>query len=186
MGDNFKNQVIADILSKEGGYVNDPSDSGGETNYGITAAVAKSNGYKDSIRDMPKQVAFNIYENIYWCSVSASAVSALSELVAGELVDTAVNMGPKRGGIILQRCLNVLNDQGRLYPDVTVDGKIGPATLSSLGSYLAHRSEGVMVRAMNCLQGAFYIELAERREKDERFIYGWLKNRINLHGGVFE
>jgi len=38
----------------------------------------------------------------------------------------------------------------------------------------------VLCRALNCLQGAYYIELAERREKDERFVYGWLKNRVVL------
>jgi len=36
-----------------------------------------------------------------------------------------------------------------------------------------------MVLALNCLQGAFYVELAEKREKDERFVYGWLLNRVH-------
>jgi hypothetical protein len=28
---------------------------------------------------------------------------------------------------------------------------------------------------INCLQGSFYIELCERREKDEKYIFGWMK-----------
>ena len=38
--------------------------------------------------------------------------------------------------------------------------------------------EVVLVRALNSLQGAFYVELAEKRQKDEAFVYGWLLNRV--------
>ena len=31
---------------------------------------------------------------------------------------------------------------------------------------------------LNCLQGAYYVDLAERREKDQRFMYGWLTHRV--------
>ncbi|MEG1325710.1 MAG: glycosyl hydrolase 108 family protein, partial [Janthinobacterium sp.] len=49
--------VINAILRAEGGYVNDPLDAGGETNFGITVAVARANGYKGAMRDMPEAVA---------------------------------------------------------------------------------------------------------------------------------
>jgi lysozyme family protein len=67
------------------------------------------------------------------------------------------------------------------YPDIKVDGDIGPETLQSLQAYLLfRRGEGVnvLLKALNCLQGAFYIELAEKREKDEAFVYGWIRTRI--------
>ncbi|MCP3672227.1 MAG: hypothetical protein GY814_17705, partial [Gammaproteobacteria bacterium] len=113
-------------------------------------------------------------------SVKADEMINLSKSVAEEVVDTAVNMGTSRAAYYLQRSLNVFNKQGSLYNDIVVDGKIGNATLTALTGYLSQRDEHTLVKALNCLQGAFYIELTERREKDERFVYGWLKNRVTI------
>lgn len=174
----MKDQIINEIIRVEGGYVNDPSDSGGETNYGITKAVAVSFGYTGSIKDMPRQVAFDIYSAKYWDSVRGDGLAGLSERVAEEVVDTAVNMGVKRASEFLQRSLNVLNDREKYYNDISADGIIGDGTLMALESCIFKRSDEVLVKILNCLQGAFYVELAERREKDERFINGWFKNRV--------
>jgi Putative secretion activating protein len=82
--------------------------------------------------------------------------------------------------MFLQRALNVLNSKGKLYPDLEVDGAIGLVTVSALRGYLTERDEDTLVKALNCLQGAYYVNLAERREKDETFVYGWFKNRVKL------
>jgi len=177
---SLKEKIINEIIRVEGGYVNDPSDSGGETNYGITEAVARSFGYTGEMRDMPRQVAFDIYSGKYWDSVRGNGLAALSERVAEEVVDTGVNMGVKRAGKFLQRSLNVLNDREKYYKDIVVDGVIGPGTVSALEICIFKRGDETLVKILNCLQGAFYVELAERREKDERFISGWFKNRVNL------
>ncbi len=176
----MKTQIIDKIIDVEGGYVNDPSDSGGETNFGITVARARASGYLGTMREMPRQTAFDIYAAKYWDAVRAGNLLALSQAVADEVVDTSVNMGPGRAGKFLQRALNVLNSGGSLYRDLVVDGKVGNATINSLRAYLDRRDEETLVKALNCLQGAFYITLAERREKDERFVYGWFKNRVTL------
>jgi lysozyme family protein len=175
-----KARIINEILRVEGGYVNDPSDSGGETNFGITVEVARANGYLGAIRDMPRKVAFDIYSAKYWDSVAGDELLALSPEIAEEVVDISVNMGPGRAGKFLQRALNVLNKSTELYDDLVVDWSVGPATIKALHKYLSVRECEVLVKALNCLQGAFYIELAERRAKDEKFIYGWLKNRVKL------
>lgn len=174
----MKDRILKSILEREGGYVNDPSDSGGETNYGITEKVARSYGYIGLMRTLPESLALRIYEDNYWTPVHGDQIVEISPLICAKVVDCAVNMGVKRSGTILQRCLNVLNCQGVLYTDLTVDGVIGNRTVEALAEYIATRDESVLLTAFNCLQGAFYIELAERREKDERFVYGWLKNRI--------
>jgi len=176
----LKEQIIHNIIIAEGCYVNDPSDSGGETNFGITAAVARSNGYYGDMRLMPRDFAFSVYCSRYWDSLAGDSLVALSESIAYEVIDTGVNTGVDRAAKFLQRCVNVFNQEGRLYNDIVVDGDIGLATLAALAAYLELRDESVMVKALNCLQGAFYIELAERREKDEAFVYGWLKNRVAL------
>ena len=176
----LKEELINDIIIVEGGYVDDPSDSGGETNWGITVKVARQFGYDGPMKDFPRETAFSIYESMYWDSVKGDDLARLSHPVAREIVDTAVNLGVGRASGFLQRSLNIMNNRGQLYDEVIVDNSIGPKTLISLSAYLALRSEKVLCKALNCLQGSFYIELAEKREKDERFIYGWLKNRVGL------
>lgn len=48
----IKAEIINEIINSEGGYVNDPSDSGGETKYGITFATARSCGITKQIEDL--------------------------------------------------------------------------------------------------------------------------------------
>ena len=130
--------------------------------------------------NMSRSVAFDIYAAKYWDSVRADNIMIMSEPVAHEVVDTAVNMGVKRAGKFLQRSLNALNNRGRIYDDIAVDGIIGWDTINALSEYLVQRDDDTLVKMLNCLQGAFYVEIAERREKDEKFIYGWFRNRVKL------
>lgn len=92
-----------------------------------------------------------------------------------------MNMGPTVASRMLQRWLNVFNLRGRLYPDMDADGRIGPRTISALRAFLNNRGqdgERVMLTALNCTQGDRYLELAEKREANESFVYGWLKERV--------
>ncbi|MBF4815817.1 hypothetical protein HIJ91_10795 [Cronobacter sakazakii] len=40
--------------------------------------------------------------------------------------------------------------------------------------------ESVLVKALNCTQGDYYLEITEKREANEAFIYGWLRERVTL------
>jgi len=176
----MKNSIINQIIYLEGDYSNNAADSGGETMYGITKRVARKNGYTGPMNRLPRELAFDIYAKRYWDSVHGDTLAKLSEAIVEEVVDTGVNMGVGRASTFLQRSLNVFNKGGTLYNDVTVDGSIGPATLGALAKYLGQRNEAVLVKALNCLQGAFYVELAEKREKDEAHMYGWMRARVTL------
>lgn len=174
-------QMIAEIIRREGGFSDHPADRGGPTMYGITEEVARANGYAGPMQDLPRGLAEAIYRKKYFIAPGYDQVHLLSTAVAEELFDTAVNMGPKWPGEWLQRCLNALNDR---EPELVVDGKIGPATILALRAYLHRRGapgEVVLVRALNCLQGARYINITEARPANKAFIYGWLLNRV---GGV--
>lgn len=175
--------LIAEVIAKEGGYSNDPNDSGGATCWGITERVARKNEYHGPMQSMPKTVAENIYEKLYWYEPGFYDVSTVSKAIARELFDTGVNMGVGRAAEFLQVSLNALNRQGRDYSDVSEDSDIGPETMRALKFYMRARGalgEEVLLRALNCLQGAFYIDLARRRPKDEDFMFGWLANRVAL------
>jgi len=180
MPDPF-DRLIEPLLAREGGYSNHPLDRGGETNHGITVAVARANGYRGPMQDMTKAQAKDIYRKRYWSGPGFDRIAALSVPVAEELFDTGVNMGPAVGSMFLQRALNGLNRQGADYADLLADGDIGPATLAALRAYLRKRGpegEEVLLRALNVLQGARYIELAEKRTANEAFLYGWLRTRV--------
>jgi lysozyme family protein len=78
----MKKKIIDNIIELEGGYVNDPSDSGGETNYGITKKIAVAYGYTCEMIDMPVEVAFDIYASMYWDVIKGDDIELLSEKVA--------------------------------------------------------------------------------------------------------
>lgn len=176
-------QMLNDLVGREGGYVNDPLDRGGETNYGITERTARSNGFTGPMRSMTKAEALAIYRNEYWHKPGFDMVFALSAPIAAELFDTGVNMGPEVAATFLQRCLNVFNRQHRDYMDIAVDGDIGQQTLEALHDFITKRGpdgEHTLLKALNVLQGARYIELAEKHMTDETFVYGWISNRVSM------
>ncbi len=178
---DLKARIVNGIINREGGYVNDPSDSGGETNFGITSVVARNYGYQGAMKDLPRSMAFRIYCDLYWNALKLDQVQHLSEKLAEEMADTGVNMGTGRAAQFLQTCLNAFNLGGSIYPDLKVDGGIGSISLNALTQYLNLRGadgEVVLLRAMNALQGAYYIELSQNRQKDETFVYGWMLNRV--------
>lgn len=183
MDSELKKKTINGIIDIEGGYTNDLVDSGGETNWGITIATARKYGYTGAMKIMPREIAYAIYSKMYWDKLRLDDIEKLSKVIAEELADTGVNQGVQRAGEFLQRSLNALNQNAKDYPDMTVDGWIGNQTIAALKAYLNKRGtkgEVILYRALNCLQGAFYIDLAERRQKDEKYVNGWFLNRVGM------
>ena len=176
-------KIIDGIIKAEGGYVDHPNDRGGPTNYGITTAAARAAGFVGDMRGLPLATARAIYLGTYYTRPGFDQVAQLSETLAAELTDTGVNMGPPAAITFLQRALNVFNQQGKLYPDLKADGNFGPKTLSALSAFLKSRpkdGERVLFTTLNCLQGARYVEIAERDPTQESFAFGWLAQRVTL------
>lgn len=174
-------RLIDEIIAREGGYSDHPADRGGATRWGITEAVARAHGFTGEMRRLPREAAAAIYRRAYWHAPAFDRVSERAPLVAEEVFDTGVNMGPQVATRFLQRALTALNRNGRDYPDIIVDGRVGPATLAALDSYLATRGpagEHVLLKVIEAQQGERYLTLAESRPANEAFLYGWLANRI--------
>lgn len=117
-------EALQHVLKHEGGYVDHPSDPGGETNYGITVKVARENGYLGDMRSIPMNVVESIYKRQYWDKVKADQ---MPKSVRYPLFDYAVNSGPGAAARALQRVLGV-----------TDDGVIGPMTIAAANSYTGH------------------------------------------------
>ena len=173
--------LINEVIAREGGYSHHPADRGGPTNFGITQAVARANGFAGDMRQLPLTFAERIYRRLYWEQPGYAFVTEVAPEIAAELFDSAVNMGPATATSFLQRALNALNRNQKDYPDLKIDRAIGAKTLAALRAFMALRGkagEKVLLKAIEALQGERYLALAESRPANEAFLYGWLANRI--------
>ena len=77
---------IKKVVEREGGYVNDPDDPGGETKYGISKKAYP----KVDIKHLTLDDAVEIYKNDYWLPAK---VEQLPEGLQGQYFDMVVNQG---------------------------------------------------------------------------------------------
>jgi lysozyme family protein len=174
-------RLIEELIAREGGFVAHRADRGGPTRWGITEAVARAHGYGGAMAALPQDMAARIYRADYWTAPGLDRVAAHAPRLAAELFDTAVNMGPAIATGFLRRALNALNRGRRDYPDLPPSGMADTTVIAALAAFLTLRGAGgetVLIRAVDALQGARYVALAERRPANEAFLYGWLANRI--------
>ena len=132
-------ELIDDVIGREGGYSNHPADRGGPTRWGITEAVARAHGFAGDMRALPREEAAAIYRRIYWLRPGFDRVAEIAPRIAAELFDTGVNMGPEVAAGFVQRALNALNRGASDYPDIAVDRRIGETTLAALRGFIARR-----------------------------------------------
>lgn len=77
------------VFQHEGGYVNDPIDPGGETNYGIS----KRSYPNVDIKSLTRQAAQEIYQRDYWNVIKGDTLEPSLGCAA---LDTAINIGVSR------------------------------------------------------------------------------------------
>ena len=149
--------LIGDVLTREGGYVDHPSDPGGETKYGI----AKRSHPKEDIKNLTKERASEIYEKDYWIPSRASSVpGSLQETY----FDMVVNMGQRRAVKILQKACNSKGCK------LVVDGLIGRNTI--------RESKKIDDSRLKVFRILFYTDLITRKPKLADFIVGWIRRAM--------
>lgn len=157
-------------IGHEGGYVNRGDDRGGETKYGVS-----SKWYPDlDIKNLTLADAEAIYKKEYWDVKNLRLGNIENEAIAIELFDTAVNMGPRTAGRMLQEALNLMNRDGKKFPDLSVDGSIGPNTLITMEKV----DPKVLLKVLNGLQFMKYVEIVRNDPEQEINFVGWMK-RVN-------
>ena len=174
--------IIAAVVAVEGGYVDHPSDPGGETNHGITAATARQHGFEGSMRDLTKEEAKVIYAEGYIREPGFEAIVNDAMGLGKEVVDTGVNAGTGRAGRWFQESLNHFNERGRAYPDITEDGAVGPNTMRAWEALKKRRGKKLacelVLKAVDAKQAAHYMRLFGKNSKFEDFAVGWFRTRI--------
>ena len=180
------------LIEAEGGYSNDPRDVGAETFYGISrryhpewpgwkivdkmkehaASMAKGKDIEKIFTklllksDRLRKLAMDFYYNNYWVQFNGDA---LPYVIGEELLEQSVVLGSgKTGAKQLQRALNLLNRNGKLFPDLAVDGIVGKATLRALNKVNIRR----LLVVLNGLEFCRFRDSMEKRPLNEVFV-GW-------------
>lgn len=150
------------VILREGGYVNDPQDRGGATNFGIThKTLASWRGVKavtpQEVRDMRLGEAVSIYERNYWQGANCHKIK--SPQLALCLFDAAVNHGPRQAIRFLQEACGAV-----------VDGIWGTETETKANTV---DQEQALVKYIQ-IRANFFRRLAGRDASQQKFLRGWL------------
>jgi lysozyme family protein len=148
------------VLKHEGGYVNDPADPGGETNFGIS----KRSYPKLDIKKLSRAEAVEIYRNDWWIRHNYRHI--FNETLAAKVFDIAVNVGAARANRWLQGAA------GALGSDIMIDGVVGPKTLMAVNTLDAAALLGQFMRAAY----RHYRWLGQRMPTFEK---GWIDRLLN-------
>ena len=176
-------------LPHEGLISNNKHDKGGYTYKGIARKMHPAwPGWKivdDAIEanstDKLNNPQLNLlveefYRTKFWNKIKGDFLP--SQLIADEIFDSAINLGVTTALEFLQKTINLLNRNARLYPDIIVDGLIGSQTLTTLTKCISVNGEKMVFNLLNFYQAKRYIEIMERARSLEIFI-GWF-NRIEI------
>ena len=181
MNDAYFEKALVQTLKNEGvfngktGYVNAKTDSGGETNYGITKAKARECGYKGKMCDIPFNTVKEIYYNEYWKKTNSGNIANFN--ISFLLFDFAVNAGVKNAGKILQTAIN--KQLGR--NELKIDGIVGEKTITQLNVWCVYKKSFQSIFIAEIL--SYYTSLA----KFNIYGKGWINrvaNNINFLMGV--
>ena len=170
--------IIAAVFTVEGGYVNDPSDPGGETNHGITKQVAEQHGYTAPMKDMSAQFAASIYYDDYIQKPGYVPLIQESPALGEKVVNAAVNVGVPRSSRWLQTGLNALLGSSPDFRPLTVDGHVGGSTIAAYQRLETIRGKipacELMIKTIDSQQGSYYMSLTNLR----KYTVGWMTNRV--------
>ena len=156
-------QLATQIVAREGGFVNDPDDPGGATNFGVTIHTLRRlrPGQRVTVQDvraLTREQAIDIYIEHYFI---APRIAELPEPLWASVFDMYVNAGANAVRI-LQRLFLQMGVQ------VAVDGVIGPQTIAA-----AHRAynmaPGHLVDAYGIARRDYYYAIADRRPASRKF-----------------
>jgi lysozyme family protein len=170
-------EIAQDIVIREGGFVNDPDDPGGATNFGVTIHTMRRLGLdldRDGdvdvadVRKLTRKQAIDIFIKHYFV---APMIAQLPEPLHATVFDMYVNAG----GNAIKILQRLLRDMGY---DVSVDGALGPQSLEAVTKAYA-RANGYLVDAYGIARRNYYLRLADRRPASRKYA----KTRSGQKGG---
>lgn len=173
-------EIASEIVAREGGFVDDPDDPGGATNFGVTIHTMRALGIDldrdgsvtvSDVRALSKAQAVEIFEKHYF---EKPLIALLPPALHATVFDMYVNAG-SNAIRILQR---LLREMGH---DIAVDGALGPQTIAATQS--AHlQAPQHLVDAYGIARRNYYFRIADRRAASRKYARtrkggkgGWIK-----------
>ncbi len=160
-------QIAAEIVVREGGFVNDPDDPGGATNFGVTIHTMRNLGLdldRDGtitvadVRALSKDQAIEIFEKHYF---EKPLIAMLPQVLHATVFDMYVNAGGNAVKI-LQR---LLRDMGY---NLAIDGTLGPKSIGAAqAAYLDAPDH--LVDAYGIARRNYYFRIADRRKASRKY-----------------
>lgn len=172
---NFEQAYVL-ILKHEGGYVNDPSDPGGETYKGIARKMnskwtgwvqidmAKNKpgfpGNLETNTDLQEQI-HEFYKVNYWDRIHGDEIE--NQLVAESIFDFAVNAG-----------ISTSSSLAQMVVEADADGVIGPQSISKINAFDAEH----FLASFALAKIARYINIVKKRPTSQKYFYGWVRRTL--------
>jgi len=156
-----------EIVAREGGFVNDPDDPGGATNFGVTIGTMRRLGLdltgdgqvsEADVRALSREQAVAIFLEHYY---RRPGIAALPEVLQPSVFDMYVNAGGNAVRI-LQRLL------GEMGHDLAVDGVLGPQTIRAAQAAFAAAPDH-LADAYGIARRSYYYALADRRPASRKY-----------------
>ncbi|MEM6578186.1 MAG: holin-associated N-acetylmuramidase [Pseudomonadota bacterium] len=190
-------QIAREIVGREGGFVNDPDDPGGATNFGVTIHTMRRLGLDltgdgrvsvADVRALTRERAEDIFVDHYY---TRPKIDRLPPALRASVFDMYVNAGGNAVKI-LQRLLREMGQQ------ISVDGAIGPKTVAAAEA-AAHAAPDHIADAYGIARRNYYFRLADRRPASRKYARtraggkgGWIRRaeefispRYHLSGKAF-
>ena len=159
--------IADEIVAREGGFVNDPDDPGGATNFGVTIHTMRRLGLDltgdgqvtvADVRKLTRAQAVDIFIQHYF---EKPRIGELPEPLQATVFDMYVNAGGNAVKI-LQRLL------GEMGITVSVDGALGPQSLKAASRAMAMAPDH-LVDAYGIARRNYYFRLADRRPASRKY-----------------
>lgn len=159
--------IAAEIVAREGGYVDDPSDPGGATNFGVTIHTMRRLGLdldgdgavtRADVKKLTSGQAQDIFIQHYF---EAPGIGSLPEALQPSVFDMYVNAG-SNAVRLLQRLLVKMGFA------VTVDGALGPQTAHA-AHQAAKKAAGHIADAYGIERRNYYYRLADKRAASRKY-----------------
>ncbi len=159
-------KAITTVLKNEGGLVNNPSDPGGITNFGISLNFYKTinaNATPSDIKNLTQDMAISIYRSSFWDRNKYNMIA--NQKVATKVFDACVTMD-----IDANKCLQRAAS-ATLNRPVIDDGILGPNSLYAIN----YSNQDQLYGALKAEIAGHYRLVAISHPDLEKFLAGWLK-----------
>jgi lysozyme family protein len=153
-------EIATAIVVREGGYVNDPDDPGGATNFGVTVHTMRRLGQVNArdVRKLTRAQATQIFVRHYF---EQPRIGELPQSLQPSVFDMYVNAGGNAVRLLQQ----LLRDMGH---EIAVDGALGPQSIAATHAAMSD-APGHLVDAYGIARRNYYFRLADRRPASSKY-----------------